>query len=84
MSKKDIINASLDGLLNKDAQKEQETTAEAPKVKTVCYYISPKLDEDIRYIAYYDRKKINEVVAEAFAQYIKNWKPAPNPKPKKL
>lgn len=80
MSKKELLADGLGGLLNPDGQ----TPAKAPKLKTVCYYITPELDEKIRYIAYYDRKKITEVVTEAFNAYIEKWKPAPNPKPRKL
>lgn len=80
MSKKELLKDGLTGLLNP----EGEAPAKAPKLKTVCYYIAPELDEKIRYIAYYDRKKIAEVVAEAFKAYIEKWTPAPNPKPRKL
>lgn len=51
--------------------------------KTVCYSIDADIAEKMRYIAHYDRKKINVVVVEAFAAYIANWKPT-NEKPIKF
>lgn len=91
MSKKNaIIAAGLNGLLG---QPEPAPTAQAEPAqgektkgnyKTVCYSIPPAIADYMRYIANYDRKKINAVVAEAFTAYITNWTPAPAVKPKKF
>lgn len=86
--KKDKIAGGLNGLLTKPAPNEEQAT-ETPKkktgnYKTVCYSISPEVAEKIAYIAYYDRRRLNAVVTEAFEAYIKNWKPAPQEKPRKL
>ena len=94
MAKKNtIIAAGLNGLLAPAApvapavEPEQAAAAEQPakgNYKTVCYSIPPEVAEYMRYIARYDRKKINAVVVEAFAAYINSWRPAPQEKPKKL
>ena len=86
------VTAGLNGLLNslpaQEPQQEQGTPATAKRggktCKIVSYSLTAELDEKMRYIAYYDRKKINAVVIEAFEAYIANWKPAPQEKPKKL
>lgn len=87
------VTAGLNGLLNptisaQDTRQDQETPAPGKRggrnFKVVSYSITPELDEKMRYIAYYDRKRINAVVTEAFNAYISNWKPAPQEKPKKL
>ncbi len=95
MSKKtNTIAAGLEGLLSTPAQPQGETHTAAPQVPeqapkkagnytTVCYSIPPEIAEKIRYIAYWDRKKINAVVVEAFTQYAENWKPAGG-SPKKI
>ena len=81
--KNNIITAGLNGLLGPapastpDVRQEQ---AEKPAKQrgnytTVCYSIPPEIAEKIRYIAYWDRKKINAVVVEAFEQYAAKWKP---------
>ncbi len=94
MSKKtNTITAGLNGLLSAPAQPQGTTptaapqkTEQAPKqkgnYKTVCYSTPPELADKIRYIAYWDRKKLNAVVVEAFQQYADNWKPATGEKPK--
>lgn len=83
MAKKiDTIAAGLNGLLSTPAAStpEAQEPEQAPKVKgnykTVCYSIAPELADKIRYIAYWDRKKLNAVVAEALADYIAKWEPA--------
>lgn len=90
MAKKNtIIAAGLEGLLTPTpAPANPQDQAEKPErikgnYKTVCYSIPPDLADKIRYIAYWDRKKLNAVVAEAFAAYIANWKPADG-RPEKL
>lgn len=66
--------AGLDDLLAAGPQE----TAPAPRraYKTVCYSLDAELADKIRYIAYWDRKKLNAVVAEALADYIAKWEPA--------
>ena len=91
MSKKNnIIAGGLNGLLNPNASEPQPVQAQEPETAetktantTVCYSIPVDVAEKIRYIAYYDRKKLGAVVAEALAAYIEAWKPATE-KPKKL
>lgn len=88
MAKKSALTAGLDGLINPQAAKvatpEEKPQRVKKAYKTVCYSINPELDEKIKYIAYYDRKKVNAVVSEALAAYIEQWTPAPNEKPRKL
>lgn len=82
--KNNIIAAGLNGLLGPAPASTPEAHQEQPKqgekqkgnYTTVCYSIPPEIAEKIRYIAYWDRKKINAVVVEAFTQYAENWKPA--------
>ena len=81
MAKKStIIAAGLNGLLagptsTPEAEQDTEQAGKAKgNYKTVCYSIPPELAERIRFIAYWDRKKINAVVVEAFQQYADNWK----------
>lgn len=90
--KNNIIAGGLQGLLAPAAApvSPQEPTQQeqAPKrvkgdYKTVCYSIPPELAEKIRYIAYWDRKKLNAVVVEAFTAYCDQWKPD-GAKPKKF
>jgi hypothetical protein len=92
--KNNIIAAGLNGILGPATATPQAPTAtaapDAPKperikgnYKTVCYSIPPELAEKIRYIAYWDRKKLNAVVTEAFEMYCNAWAPA-GEKPKKL
>lgn len=59
------------------ARQEEERTAESEgrkNYKAVCYTLPQDLIQDIRYIAYYDRKKINEVIIEALEDYKSHWK----------
>lgn len=86
-----VIAAGLNGLLKQpEATPTPDTVTDAQgektkgNYKTVCYNIPPAIADYMRYIATYDRKKINAVVSEAFAEYIRNWKPAPQEKPKKF
>ena len=81
MAKKNtIIAAGLNGLLAgptstpEAAQETEQAEKTKGNYKTVCYSIPPDLAERIRFIAYWDRKKINAVVVEAFQQYADNWK----------
>lgn len=94
--KNNIIAGGLQGLLAPAAatvtpqdpgQQEQapkRVKREKGDYKTVCYSIPPELAEKIRYIAYWDRKKLNAVVVEAFTAYCEQWKPATGEKPKKF
>lgn len=86
MAKK-VIAEGINGLLNVppqpvQQQPEQETTNE--KKKIVSLYLNEKVAEHLKHIAYYDRKPVSIVAEEAIIEYIKNWQPAPNPKPKKF
>ena len=85
MAKKQIA-AGLNGLLNTaPAQAAPETDTEEKGRKTVLSFsVDETIAEKIRYIAYYDRRKLSGVIAEALAQYIANWTPAPQEKPRKL
>lgn len=85
MAKKEI-QAGLSGLLNvQPAQGIPARETEETGRKTVLSFsIDETTAENIRYIAYYDRRKLSAVIAEALAQYIANWTPAPQEKPRKL
>ena len=89
MAKKQIA-AGLNGLLNATPSNPhtQAPTAEAAEEhgrKTVLSFsVDETTAENIRYIAYYDRRKLSAVIAEALAQYIERWTPAPQEKPRKL
>lgn len=87
MAKKDYA-AGLDGLLKAPAAPAQDPTTDATEEhgrKTVISFsIDETTAEKIRYIAYYDRRKLSAVIAEALAQYIDRWAPAPQEKPRKL
>jgi len=76
MKKKEL--KGLDALVQPEQLKPTETARPTAKkeYKTVSYSINALLDEQMRYIAYFDRKEINEVVEEAFRAYVKKWKPA--------
>lgn len=62
---------------------EQKPAPEEPakkgNYKTVCYSIPPDLAEEIKRVAYIDRRTIGAVVADAFREYLDKWKPAPEP-----
>lgn len=62
----------------------QEPTKQRGNYKTVCYSIPTDVADKIRYIAYWDRKKLNAVVVEAFRAYCENWKPSTDEQPKTL
>jgi len=87
MKKNDIITGGLDGLLKPtDGTTNTNTVQDEPKKKAdavVCYRVPSEVAEKIKYIAYFDRKKMHTVVTEALTAYIEAWKPA-NEKPKKL
>ena len=88
MSKKQIA-AGINGLLNTaptTTQKpEANTNEERRPNRTVCYSLPSEVIDGIKYIAYFDRRKLNAVVTEAFAQYIERWNNAEHKieKPKK-
>ena len=89
MAKKQIA-AGLSGLLNAapSTTPAQAPTTEATEEhgrKTVLSFsVDETTAENIRYIAYYVRKKLSAVIAEALALYIEGWTPAPQEKPRKL
>lgn len=89
MAKKQI-SAGIGGLLANAKPAKAPTTTEAEAVEeqgrkiVVSFSIDEHLAENIRYIAYYDRKKLSNVIAEAVAQYIERWTPAPQEKPRKF
>lgn len=85
MAKKQI-SAGLSGLLSQaPAQGKPTTDTEEHGRKTVLSFsIDETTAENIRYIAYYDRRKLSAVIAEALAAYIASWTPAPQEKPRKL
>lgn len=88
MAKKQIA-AGLSGLMNTATPQEQaapDTTAtESNGRKTVLSFsVDEQLAENIRYIAYYDRRKISAVIAEALERYVKEWTPATQEKPRKF
>lgn len=85
MARKKIdIAAGIDELLTPGGAEAQGTTGtptgKPEKIrgnyKSVCYSIPPAVAEKIKYIAYWDRRKINAVVAEALERYAAAWKPA--------
>ena len=82
MANKKVIEG-LSGLLNPTPSTPvKAATVDAPQApakvkgdyKTVCYSIPPRVAEDVRFIAWYDRKKINTVVTEAFEKYVEQWR----------
>ena len=88
MAKKQI-SAGIGGLLDavkpaKAPTTEAEAVEEQGRKIVVSFSIDEHLAENIRYIAYYDRKKLSNVIAEAVAQYIERWTPAPQEKPRKF
>ena len=85
MAKKQI-SAGLSGLLNTrtNAQAPTEGAEEQGRKTVLSFSVDETTAENIRYIAYYDRRKISAVIAEALAQYIERWTPAPQEKPRKL
>lgn len=81
MDKKKIAGG-LNGLIQSGTAptQEQPVKVEAPQeqaakvpTKAVCYGLPVDVIEGVRYIAYYDRRKLNAVVAEALAEYIDRW-----------
>ena len=86
MAKKQIA-AGLNGLLKSANPQEQANPATAPVVraKTVLSFsVDETLAENIRYIAYYDRRKISAVITEALQKYVSEWEPTPQEKPRKF
>lgn len=84
--KNEILAAGLNGLLNAPApvkqaapERPEPLTESGGKSKTVCYYLDADLIEKIKYIAYWDRRKLNAVVSDALREYADKWKPAAEP-----
>lgn len=78
--KKAQIAGGLNGLLAPATAVDPKTptTTNTPErvrgnYKPVCYSIPPEVADKIRDIAYWDRKKINAVVVEAFTEYAAKW-----------
>lgn len=86
MAKK-VIAEGINGLLNvppQPVQQQPEQGTNTEKKKITSLYVSERVLEYMKHIAYYDRKTVSAVAEEAILEYIKNWQPAPNPKPKKF
>ena len=87
MKKNEIITGGLNGLLAPTVEPTNtDPVKDEPKKKAdavVCYRVPSEVAEKIKYIAYFDRKKIHAVVTEALTAYVEAWKPA-NEKPRKL
>jgi hypothetical protein len=80
------VETGLSGLLNPTPAiprkaatavptQEQPQAPEKSKgnYKTVCYSIPPAVAENIKRVAWYERKKINAVVTDAFEKYVEQW-----------
>lgn len=73
------IAGGLNGLLNptpaqQPAQEpEQKAARTRGNYKAVCYAIKPETAERIKFIAYWDRKKINALVDEVLGAYVADW-----------
>jgi hypothetical protein len=76
MAKKDF-KSGLDGLIHSSFPPKQKTTDKEKKASSemikATYLFESELLEDIKAIAYYNRKSIGQVLAEAMEQYIKNF-----------
>ena len=79
MAKKQIAEG-LNGLL---APTTEAATDQGRKV-VLSFSVDEKTAENLRYVAYYDRKTQSAVIAEALAEYFAKWTPAPQEKPRKL
>lgn len=79
--KNETIAAGLNGLLAPTTSTPEESKQE---FKTVCYYLPADIIERMRQVAYWDRKKINNVVVEAFTAYLDAWVPVEKKMPKKI
>lgn len=96
MAKKEMVMGGLSGLLTPTPtpaptpayveEPAQELTPKGRKKtdkgKIVCYNLNSDLVEKIKKIAYYERKKINEVITEALEAHIANWVPKVEEPPK--
>lgn len=84
MAKKQIAEG-LNGLLapNTKGTTTEAATDQGRKV-VLSFSVDEKTAENLRYVAYYDRKTQSAVIAEALAEYFAKWTPAPQEKPRKL
>lgn len=80
MSKKNnVIAAGLNGLLKEAVPQQDAEQAPAKNTrqrkghKTVCYSIPEQMAEAVKHIAAYENRKINDVVIEALALYLRSW-----------
>lgn len=84
MAKKQIAEG-LNVLL---AQTVKGTTTEAaeeqPRKVVLSFSVDEKTAENLRYVAYYDRRTQSSIITEALAEYFAKWTPAPQEKPKKF
>jgi len=82
---KEKLTAGLQGLLTPQTEPATSTPGRTKKNHTITSYSLPvDLIEDIKYIAYYDRKTASSVIEEALRAYRDSWQPAPQLKPRKL
>lgn len=66
-----MINSAVQSAAPAESNNETSTTKR--EYKSICYSLDKNLAEKMKYIAFYDRKPINAVVEEAFADYIRKW-----------
>lgn len=87
MAKKEIA-AGLSGLLNPTNTVQGNNTESKEKdggrKVVISFSVDATTAENIKYIAYYDRRTQSAVIADALAAYIAQWTPAPQEKPRKL
>lgn len=86
MAKKQIVEG-LNGLLapttKATAATAEATTDQGHKV-VLSFSVDEKTAENLRYVAYYDRRTQSAVITEALNEYFSRWTPAPQEKPRKL
>lgn len=87
MAKKQIAEG-LNGLLAPTHTKTTDTNTEAATEQgrkvVLSFSVDEKTAENLRYVAYYDRRTQSAVITEALAEYFAKWTPAPQEKPRKL
>lgn len=80
MSKKELTQG-LSGLLSATQQDQPAPGRKRKVYESVCWNLHPNDVENVKKIAKYEGRKINDVVTEALRMYFKNWKPTPQEKP---
>lgn len=85
MAKKQIAEG-LNGLLAPTTKGTATTEAaeEQGRKVVLSFSVDEKTAENLRYVAYYDRRTQSSVINEALAEYFAKWTPAPQEKPRKL